>query len=156
MKYTFAILVFIFPLLVGSACDQEVPVPQGESTNEENDDSMSTKIRIKIGDQTFTATLQDNGAANAFKAMLPITVSMTELNGNEKYYRLSQNLPTDAINPDTIHIGDLMLWGSNTVVLFYETFSTSYRYTRLGRIDNPTGLATSLGPGNVTVTFELE
>jgi hypothetical protein len=49
-----------------------------------------------------------------------------------------------------------MLYGSNTVVLFYENFSTSYGYTRLGKIDNPAGLATALGSGNVTVTFDLE
>lgn len=159
MKYTFAILVFIFPLLVGSACDSETPVPDNLNTkniDDENDDSMSAKIEIKVGNQRFTATLLDNASANAFKAMLPLTVNMTELNGNEKYYRFSQNLPTNASNPGTIHSGDLMLWGSNTLVIFYETFSTSYSYTRLGKIDNPTGLATALGSGNISVTIELQ
>jgi len=47
-----------------------------------------------------------------------------------------------------------VLYNSNTLVLFYETFATSYRYTRLGRLDNPTGLATALGRGHVAVTFE--
>ena len=85
---------------------------------------------------------------------MPITISMKELNGNEKYYELSNDLPYDASNPGTIQTGDLMLYGSNTLVLFYKTFSTSYSYTRLGRIDNPSGLAAALGSGNVTVTFE--
>jgi hypothetical protein len=81
---------------------------------------------------------------------------MRELNGNEKYFDLPNNLPTNASNPGTIQTGDLMLYGSNTLVLFYKTFSTSYNYTRLARIDNPSGLATALGSGNITVKFELE
>jgi len=78
---------------------------------------------------------------------------MRELNGNEKYFDLPNNLPTNASNPGTIQTGDLMLYGSNTLVLFYKTFSTSYNYTRLARIDSP-GLAAALGSGNATVKFE--
>lgn len=84
-----------------------------------------------------------------------MTVLMSEMNGNEKYCYLSGNLPTAASNPGTIRAGDLMLYGSNCVVLFYETFQTSYSYTRIGRADNPSGLAAALGSGNVTITFEL-
>lgn len=114
------------------------------------------QMKIKIGNRTFTATLYNNATATAFKALLPVTVKMAELNGNEKYVDLSRNLPADASNPGTIQAGDLMLYGSSTLVLFYKSFSTSYRYTKLGRIDNPSELAAALGSGNVTVTLELQ
>ncbi|WP_240635621.1 cyclophilin-like fold protein [Hymenobacter rigui] len=117
---------------------------------------MSHQLRIKVGAETFTATLLSNPTATAFKAQLPLTVSMTELNGNEKYYDLAQALPTNATNLGTIQNGDLLLYGSRTLVLFYESFHTSYSYTRLGRVDNPAGLAAALGTRNVTVTFELQ
>ena len=113
-------------------------------------------LAITVGTKKFTATLQDNASARAFKALLPVTVRMTELNGNEKYFRFSGDLPTNASNPGTIQTGDLMIYGRNTLVLFYKTFSTSYSYTRLGRINDPAGLAAAVGSGNVTVTYELQ
>jgi hypothetical protein len=116
----------------------------------------NSKIKIKVNSQTFTASLLDNKSVKAFKEMLPLTMKMTELNGNEKYFDLPSSLPTNSYNPQTIKNGDLMLYGSKTIVLFYKSFSTPYSYTRLGSLDDVTGLTTALGSGNVTVTFELE
>ena len=112
------------------------------------------QIQVIVGDKTFMATLADNATAEAFHELLPLTLNMTELNGNEKYNYLNVNLPADAVNPGTIQTGDIMLYGQSCVVLFYETFNTSYAYTRIGSIDDPTGLAEALGSGNVTVKFE--
>ena len=112
-----------------------------------------TPINIIVGTKTFTATLADSETGKAFAALLPLTVTMNELNGNEKYHYLSSSLPTAAYQPGTIHAGDLMLYGNNCVVLFYETFNSSYSYTPIGSIDNPSGLAAALGSGNVSVQF---
>lgn len=134
----------------------ETPADDGKEDNNDdnNNEPMSNTVNIKVGSSTFTATLSGNAAAEAFKALLPLTVDMTEMNRNEKYYNLPENLPTSTSRPGTIQNGDLMLWGSNTLVLFYQTFSSSYSYTCIGQIDNPSGLNTALGSGNVTVTFE--
>lgn len=116
--------------------------------------SMNDRVRIQIGSSTFYATLFDNATAAAFKSRLPMTVNMSELNGNEKYYFLSGNLPTDAVNIGNINTGDLMLWGSNCLVLFYKTFPTSYSYSKLGRIEDTAGFAAAVGYGSISVTFE--
>ncbi len=117
-------------------------------------DNTAMSINVIVGTKTFTATLADSETGRAFAQLLPMTVTMNELNGNEKYHYLGSSLPTDSYRPGTIHAGDLMLYGNNCVVLFYETFSSSYSYTRLGSIDDPSGLAEALGTGNVSVRFE--
>lgn len=87
--------------------------------------------------------------------MLPLTITMTELNQNEKYYNLPNDLPTNSERVGSINSGDLMLYGSNTLVLFYEGLNSGYSYTRLGYIEDASGLADALGSGNVEVTFSL-
>ena len=113
------------------------------------------KIKVTVGSNSFSVTTYDNATARAFIAFLPLTITMNEVNGNEKYRPLQSNLPTSPEVPSKINAGDLMLWGANGLVLFYETFTTSYSYTRIGHIDNPTGLKTALGQNNPTLTFEL-
>lgn len=112
------------------------------------------KIILSVGGQSFDAILYDSPAADALYELLPMTVTMQELNGNEKYCNLSDNLPTDASIPEKIQTGDLMLFGSNCLVLFYQSFTTSYSYTPLGRLTDPTELAQALGSGNAEITFQ--
>lgn len=110
-------------------------------------------IRLTIGNRSYIAQLEDSEAGRSFYAMLPMTLTMSELNGNEKYYYLDNELPTDSRRPDRIHEGDLMLFGSSCLVLFYKSFSTSYSYTKVGEIENPQGLSKALGSGEARVTF---
>ena len=78
---------------------------------------------------------------------------MNELNNNEKYCYLNISLPNDASCPGTINAGDMMLWGNNCIVIFYETFETSYSYTKIGKISNTENLKRCLGEGGVVVKF---
>lgn len=118
--------------------------------------SGSNNLKITVGTTVFNATINDNATATAFKAMLPLTLNMSELGGVEKFANLPSNPPSNHTNPGTIQNGDLMLYSSNTLVLFYTTFSTSYSYTQIGRVNNPAGLAAALGTGSVTVKYELD
>ncbi|TXE02263.1 cyclophilin-like fold protein [Algoriphagus aquimarinus] len=154
MKSALIMILMCTSVVLGSAssCIKEV-----EPMNSINNSTMENgKIKITVNSQSFTATLLDNDSAKAFMIMLPMTIHMTELNGNEKYDDLSNSLPTNSSNPGTIKNGDLMLYGSKTLVLFYKTFSTAYNYTKLGTLDDATGLASALGSRNVTVTFAVE
>lgn len=123
-----------------------------ESNAREEADARPT-INIQIGSQSFTATLYANSSAEALLEKLPLTLNMDELNGNEKFYFFSESLPAASQRVGNIKAGDLMLYGADCLVLFYESFATSYSYTRLGYIEDVTGLADVLGSGSVEVTF---
>lgn len=97
--------------------------------------------------------LANNDAARAFVSQFPFTLNMEELNGNEKHAKLPTSLPTNASRPGIIRNGDLMLYGNDTLVVFYSTFNSIYAYTRIGRVDDATGLAEALGSGHTRLTF---
>jgi hypothetical protein len=150
MKKGLYIFFALVVMLVFPVCAQN---------NRTNDQSEEGNVRIKIiiGGNEFSAVLNNNETANAFVAKLPLTVNMIELNGNEKYYNFPQNLSSEtAQRPGTINSGDIMVWSSNTLVLFYKTFSTNYSYIKIGRIENTRGLETALGRGNIEVTFIVD
>jgi hypothetical protein len=115
-----------------------------------------SRMWMTVGKRRFAITLTDNAAARAFVAQLPLTLEMSELNGNEKHGELPKALPTSSTTPGTIRSGDLMLYGSDTLVIFYVTFDSAYSYTRLGRVDDSSELAAALGPRGVRVVFSKE
>lgn len=156
-------LIMILALLTSTSCSPEDSFPRDQKpippTAEQPDapESPTNKtMKITIESTRFTATLATSTSATAFKAMLPLTLSMSDYNNNEKVAGLPGSLTTTATNPGTIWAGEIMLYGSNSLVLFYETFSSSYSYTKIGQIDNTTGLKAALGRGNVTIKFEID
>ena len=108
------------------------------------------------GAQRFAMTLEDNPTAHAFKQLLPLALDMHDLNANEKHARLPRSLPTDPARPGTIRTGDVMLYGNDTLVVFYKTFPSGYSYTRIGRVTNAEGLAQALGAGSPRIGFGVE
>ena len=128
--------------------------PGGEAAAEP--DSPEIAIVVTIGAVRFPATLADTDTARAFADRLPLTLDMADVNSNEKAFDLPDALPSDPDDPGAIHAGELMLYGSNTIVLFYESFDTTYTYTRIGCLDASDGLPEALGTSGVTVTFANE
>jgi hypothetical protein len=112
-----------------------------------------SRMWMTVGERRFAITLADTDAAREFAAMLPLSIDMPDLNNNEKHAELRKSLPTNAIRPGTIRNGDLMLYGSRTLVVFYKNFSSAYSYTRLGHVDEPAGLPQALGSGSVRIEF---
>jgi hypothetical protein len=150
-------LVFGLLMLGGCKASQpEAPVVVAQDAAGASVKPEETSMWMTIGERRFSITLADNATARAFAAQFPLTLDMAELNGNEKHADLLRALPTDAGRPGMIHAGDLMLYGSNTVVIFYETFRSSYSYTRLGRVDDPDDMGRVLGRRGSRVVFSVK
>ena len=114
------------------------------------------RMWMKVNGHRFEVTFEDNATANAFAAQLPLTLNMEDLHSNEKHAQLPNALPTNASRANTIHNGDIMLYGSSTLVVFYKSFSSSYSYTRIGRVSQPDQLSDVLGQGNVQIKFSRD
>ena len=120
--------------------------------------SSQTKVLLKVGGNSMTATLTDNEATRELTKLLEqgdITIRMSDYGGFEKVGALPQSFPTSNTQITTVP-GDIMLYQGNQMVIFYG--SNSWSYTRLGKIDGATvsNLRQFLGNGDITLTLSLE
>jgi hypothetical protein len=128
------------------------------SANEikQKDEDMGNKLTITIDSKVFVATLEENETVKELKKRLPLSITMNDLHSNEKYYHFSKALPTDSYSPKLIKAGDIMLYDNYSLVLFYKTFSTPYKYTKIGHIDDIYGLEEALGSKDITIIFDFK
>ncbi len=128
---------------------------QEVTTAEQHEEKEANGMKIAVGDKEFPVNLESSDTVTALTEMLPLTLDMSELNGNEKYYYLDTSLPSSPEKVGHISEGDIMLYGDSCLVVFYESFDTLYSYTKIGNISDTSGLADVLGKDDVTVTFEM-
>ncbi|WP_217708473.1 cyclophilin-like fold protein [Metabacillus schmidteae] len=133
--------------------------PSSETIQGRDEDEMSppltSELNITIGDEVFLARLYDNQTTHALIEKLPLSIDMEDLHRNEKFYYFSDKLPTESEIPGNINAGDIMLYGDNCLVLFYESISSSFSYTRLGYIEDVERFAQAVGDGDIRVSFDL-
>ena len=130
----------------------------GSSISEPPDNHTENEmidLVITVGNKDFAARLFRNASTQVLLELMPMTLDMNEMNGNEKYHFLSAPLPTASESIGNIQNGDFMLYGSDCLVLFYEDFHTTYSYTKLGYIVDVSGLSDELGSNDVKVSFNI-
>lgn len=128
---------------------------ESEDTGEGREEGSERMLKVEIGGYSFTATLEETRAAQAFAAWLaegPVTVKMSDYSGFEKVGPLGKSLPADDVQTTT-SAGDIVLYNGNQIVMFYG--KNSWSYTRLGNIDDLTDWETALGSGDITAVFSL-
>ena len=110
------------------------------------------KVYININNKKLGIDLENNSTTSALIELLPLELSMNDLNDNEKYVYLDESLPTNTYSPKHIEAGDVMLFGDNCLVIFYKSFNTSYSYSKIGHIDN----LPSLDDGSISISIDAE
>lgn len=130
-------------------------INENEGRENMNNQNEEIKINLIVNNKTFTATLNNNETTRELIAMFPMTLNMSDLHSNEKYNYLDSNFTTNSSKPNRINAGDIKLYGNDCLVVFYESFSNSYSYTDLGRVDDVNAFVSELGSGSVDIRFEL-
>lgn len=163
-----ALPLCIIVMVVGlSACaasethEKEGPNAEEQPSNDNNQEREEAEmtnllaLELQIGDEVFSAQLNESETTEALLELLPLTIDMEDLHRNEKFFYLSERLPTDPQSPEYIDAGDIMLYGDNCLVFFYDKLSTSHQYTRLGHIEDVERFTQAVGEGDVTVALDL-
>ena len=126
-----------------------------ETTTERNAEKM---LQMKIGGTAVRVNWENNRSVEALKALCengPLVIQMSMYGGFEQVGPIGSRLPSDDLQTTTA-AGDIVLYSSNQIVVFYG--SNSWAYTRLGHITDrdAAGMAALLGKGNVTITISME
>ena len=132
--------------------DKEPNLSPETNQSIDNEEMTMDKVYININNKKLGIDLENNSTVSALVKMLPLNLSMSDLNSNEKYAYLDESLPTNTYSPKHIEAGDVMLFGDNCLVIFYESFDTSYSYSKIGHINN----LPELDDGSVTVNLNAE
>ena len=140
MVFSLFIIIFIFSLTACSA----------KKKNSNNSYGVKDLTKIIINEKEYDIVLEDNETTNSLIKHLPLKITMSELNRNEKYANLDTTLPTNEYNPKHINKGDVMLFGDNCLVIFYKSFDTSFSYTKIGHISD----LDDLGSGSIKVILD--
>ena len=131
--------------------DPELNQETSITNNNEKENKMA-KIYASLNNEKLEINLEENSTTSALVKLLPLDITMNDLNKNEKYAYLDESLPTNTYSPKHIEAGDVMLFGDNCLVIFYESFDTSYSYSKIGHINN----LPELDDGSITVNLNAE
>ena len=133
----------------------QTEVAESETILPPTEGETEGKLTITVGESEMSATFEENSSAEAFRQLLsqgPLTIEMEDYGGFEKVGPLGAELERNDTQITTSP-GDVILYQGNQITIYYGT--NTWTFTRLARIDDPTGLQEKLGTGTVSVTFSL-
>jgi hypothetical protein len=89
----------------------------GDNTTTKHGANM--KIRLRIGNRALTGTLIGSKTAQDFVSLLPLTLTMNDLFGREKFAHLPRAISTEGKRTHTYEVGDIAYWSPGPDVAIY-------------------------------------
>lgn len=128
-----------------------------DNSNDNNNDNKTSNImKITIGDKTYTATMEDNAAAQDLLSRLPLDITLEDYNNTtEKIFYPSPALNTDGVKGGCAPVpGDITIYAPwKNVAVFCKSWSHSNDLIKIGHIDGD-GIKALQVSGDVKVKFE--
>ena len=152
-KLLVIILGLVIALFGFVACTNDNPDSNG------NDNEINA-MYLTVNGNRMQVALEENSSVNALIEILKqgdIVYTASDYGGFEKVGSLGHTLPAEDTQITT-QPGDVILYSSNQIVLFYG--SNSWSYTRLGKINGYTlpelKELLGAGKGDIQVTISLK
>lgn len=134
-----------------AAANPDSSIPEG---SDEIEDVSAMKIKIIVGDQELTATLEDNATSQALIERLPLTLPMMDLYSREIVVRFDDPLPAEEVRMRGYEVGEIIYWPPrNSFVILYAQNGEQFSMQTIGRVDSGVGLFQETG--DIEVTIEL-
>jgi hypothetical protein len=119
--------------------------------------ATAMKLRLKVKDKEITVTLIDSETTRDFVSLLPLTLTMDDLFGREKFGHLPRAISQGGKRTHTYEAGDVIYWSPGPdVAIFYRHDGQSIPppgIIVLGKIES--GMDVLNVPGSVMVTIDL-
>ena len=133
-----------------------ITTPSDDNQTTKEDETTNMELTLKINDIEVDVIWTDNDSVRALKNLAKdgLTINMSKYGGFEQVGSIGSTLPS-ADTRITTNPGDIVLYSSNQIVLFYD--SNTWSYTKLGHINlSKSELSDLLGDEEVVITLILK
>ena len=133
-----------------------ITAPSGDNQTTKEDETANMKLTLKIDGIEVDVIWADNDSVKALKNLAKdgLTINMSKYGGFEQVGSIGSTLPSSDTRITTSP-GDIVLYSSNQIVLFYD--SNTWSYTKLGHINlSKSELTDLLGDEDVVITIGLK
>ncbi len=133
-----------------------ITTPSDDNQTTKEDETANMKLTLKINDIELDVLWADNDSVKALKNLAKdgLTINMSKYGGFEQVGAIGSTLPSSDTRITTSP-GDIVLYSSNQIVIFYD--SNTWSYTKLGHINlSKSELTDLLGDEDVVVLLNLK